>query len=899
MWHTDIAWADTATFAPSVRLSCVNDYKYWTQRHEQDLIENRHVLDAFISSYQLAKAWPIRVASMSASSVTVMLHPIKLWTMMGRIQQSAFSSPSKHCMRCDPTTILDCALYGSIDLTVMLRAVDHDNIDNVPMTSSYSITMNDSSNADLILYAETGLLGTYDAALDGWYDHTMNSVEFVVIHGREYAVSLYATNLTHSTLSCNPTGTSSLWWPAWPYAYANTATCSSVYNAASRPLTPLDYSTSFQSIPLPMNMITPQQPFHDWYDQLLSEMTTIYSDAFHKTANDPCPFIQTIRSQHRYVGFYIERTQLIHYTDLIYNSHRPLPDYERARFYRPASEYSISEQYDFALNYTKQSERRRLLPFERAIDRRQADHLCTSQFYHWYSAYAIWHDEMSTKLHQSTDALQTSVKLNLTYFVTSPHRTGLADRLNGFIGTSVITTLLSQRYLVKLDEDWLQYDQIMSTSIDLSTKRSATFLDWNVPSIHYPWYYVYHGTGSIPTSFVKLWSVWSVVAIKTWAAMTYRILHSHDPPYDDFFANMGMTVETLYPCLYHATHQPRLQMLMDTHIESRFIFHSQIYAHLLQPTATTTIIGVQVRSSDDVFDPAYLQARLWKTDSSILENAVPHFQCAHQVTDVLCAAPSDAASKADHSSTRISGRKSREVFWLLNTDDYTVKLAAVRRYGVSVLKSIADAQWKSAQSQLLSRSAVPHRPLSSSPTISATPQLLSEQELRHREFAEECLVNDFRNVSHFVQCPLVPKLLTVLAPATHIAVELQDQAWLSHTRDGMSSSITSHRQALMDLFYFSLCDEHVITFESGFGRIPALLALNKKSLYTISNRQRYLTDHAVVDCQIDSDYNTQLMTNMTLVNNWIRKQLESGVEEPVLTGVAIPLSLAAQQVSQI
>jgi hypothetical protein len=56
----------------------------------------------------------------------------------------------------------------------------------------------------------------------------------------------------------------------------------------------------------------------------------------------------------------------------------------------------------------------------------------------------------------------------------------------------------------------------------------------------------------------------------------------------------------------------------------------------------------------------------------------------------------------------------------------------------------------------------------------------------------------------------------------------------AHTND------TLHvlQSVMMETFLFSICQEHIFTLESGFGRVPAFAALNFRNVYSFTYRDR-------------------------------------------------------------
>ena len=73
------------------------------------------------------------------------------------------------------------------------------------------------------------------------------------------------------------------------------------------------------------------------------------------------------------------------------------------------------------------------------------------------------------------------------------------------------------------------------------------------------------------------------------------------------------------------------------------------------------------------------------------------------------------------------------------------------------------------------------------------------------------------------------------------------------------------RHALVEQFLFSLCDFHIVSLSSGYGRWPALLALRKRRIFVIANDQQNVTTKAASTCM---DVDRGGMSILQLAGEW-------------------------------
>ena len=478
---------------------------------------------------------------------------------------------------------------------------------------------------------------------------------------------------------------------------------------------------------------------------------------------------------------------------------------------------------------------RRVAPFE------AADALCPAAFQRFVSEYRQWHVEQVARLVEVRD--DPAALSSLLSASTSPPRllvsvansnSGLSDRTHGLLGVYMVA-LLTRRVLLLADE-WSDILYSMQPSLSLRASSIAPHLNHSLlAGLHHTVPFSYEGMPIDALNSVFPSPVTSITSIRGMLLRFLMLSKDHGGQLRD----LGLTGDNIVGCVYHSLWTVRLSTLTS------YEGYETGYSTLLRSDVRG--VGVQIRTWNDAAfvlneagvkqqeeqrerdreeeervkrdEPAILEARerrraeearrLARTTRQAQIKTLTtggvygYFHCAADVSDSL---RQDASAEE------------QPVYpvWLLLADDERLRSAAVARWGRSA--SVSSNAPPSTSLSLLSStaSATAASPASQSPPAA---------------------------------------LLTFTVP------EL-----LGHSSLGdYQSQLLYQQHAIVEQTLFSLCAAHVISRYSGFGRIPAVLAMRGPRVYGVSHIDADRERSVCMDEEMDGMSVVQLAQE----NSWL------------------------------
>ena len=476
---------------------------------------------------------------------------------------------------------------------------------------------------------------------------------------------------------------------------------------------------------------------------------------------------------------------------------------------------------------------RRRAPFE------TADETCPAAFHRFVAEYRQWHVEQVARLLEVRDdpaALFTMLSASTTpprllVSVANPN-SGLSDRTHGLLGVYMVA-LLTRRVLLLADE-WSDILYSMQPSLLLRASTIAPHLNHSMlAGLRDTVPYSYEG---MPTDALNSVFPSPVTSITSIRGMLLRfLLASKD--YGGQLKDMGLTADNIVGCVYHSLWTVRLSTLTS------YDGYESGYATLLRDDVRG--VGIQIRTwNDQAFvlneagtkqqeeqrgrdrveeerlkrdDPAYIAERDRKRaeDARRLARTTRqaqiktltasgvygYFHCAADVSDSL---RQDAAG-VDAPVYPV---------WLLMADDERLRNAAVARWGRSAAIPSAPATSLSLLSS--ASSATTALPATQSPP---------------------------------------PALVTFNVPQL-----------LGHSSLGdYTSQLLYQQHAIVEQTLFSLCTAHIISRYSGFGRLPAVLAMRGRRVYGLTHVE---TERERGVC-MDEEMYGMTVEELGLENSWL------------------------------